>query len=106
MPSPKAGRSRARSTFRSDTDEEDHTQHEIEPGEPGPVAPDGPPPYAGPPPVPATKRLSDTEARTFGMLAHLAAFAGFAFPFGHILGPLLVWSLKKDEHPFVDDQGK
>jgi len=27
-------------------------------------------------------------------------------PFGNILGPLVVWLIKKDEMPLVDDQGK
>ena len=40
------------------------------------------------------------------MLAHLAAFAGFLVPFGTILGPLIVWLVKKNEYPFADDQGK
>jgi uncharacterized Tic20 family protein len=40
------------------------------------------------------------DARTFGMLAHLLGlFTGF-------VGPLIIWLIKKDEHPFVDDQGK
>ncbi|MHC4819193.1 MAG: DUF4870 domain-containing protein, partial [Planctomycetota bacterium] len=34
-------------------------------------------------------------------------FAGFiGIPFGNILGPLVIWLIKKDEMPFVDDQGK
>ena len=38
--------------------------------------------------------------RTFGMLAHLLGiFTGF-------LGPLIIWLVKKDEMPFVNDQGK
>ena len=41
------------------------------------------------------------------MLCHLAALALFVFPaFGNILGPLIVWLLKKDQYPLVDDQGK
>jgi uncharacterized Tic20 family protein len=27
-------------------------------------------------------------------------------PFGSIVGPLIIWLIKKDEMPFVDDQGK
>lgn len=46
------------------------------------------------------------DAKTFGMLTHLIAFAGFIFPFGNLIGPLVIWLLKKDEFPFVDDQGK
>ncbi len=27
-------------------------------------------------------------------------------PFGNIIGPLIIWQVKKAEFPFVDDQGK
>lgn len=37
---------------------------------------------------------------------HLAAFAGYVFPFGNIIGPLILWIYKKDESALVDDQGK
>lgn len=40
------------------------------------------------------------------MAAHLSAFSGHFIPFGHIIGPLVVWFLKKDELPLVDDQGR
>jgi len=48
----------------------------------------------------------EKEARTWGMICHLAALAGFVIPFGTIIGPLIVWLIKKDEFPFVNDQGK
>jgi len=40
------------------------------------------------------------------MLCHLIAFSGYLVPFGSVLGPLIIWMIKKDEMPFVDDQGK
>lgn len=40
------------------------------------------------------------------MLAHLSAFAGWVIPFGNVLGPLLVWVLKKDTMPLVNQHGK
>ncbi len=46
------------------------------------------------------------DAKMFGMLCHLAALAGFVIPFGNVIGPLVIWLIKKDEFPFVDDQGK
>jgi uncharacterized protein len=46
------------------------------------------------------------EERQWGMFAHLAALAGFLIPFGNLIGPLVVWQVKKNEMPFVDDQGK
>ena len=46
------------------------------------------------------------EQKTWGMIAHLSALVGLIIPFGNILGPLVVWLIKKDTMPFVDDQGK
>lgn len=46
------------------------------------------------------------EEKTFGMLCHLLAFAGFFIPLGTILGPLVMWLIKKDQSAFVNDQGK
>jgi uncharacterized Tic20 family protein len=46
------------------------------------------------------------EQKTWGMIAHLSALVGLIIPFGNILGPLVVWLVKKDTMPFVDDQGK
>ncbi|WP_414637004.1 DUF4870 domain-containing protein [Arenimonas sp.] len=40
------------------------------------------------------------------MVAHLASLAGLIIPLGNIVGPLVVWLIKKDTMPFVDDQGK
>jgi uncharacterized Tic20 family protein len=45
-------------------------------------------------------------ARTWAMACHLATFAGILATFGNVLGPLVVWLLKKDEHEFINDQGK
>ena len=46
------------------------------------------------------------QERTWAMFCHLGAFAGYMFPFGNILAPLIIWLVKKDELPFVEDQGK
>lgn len=46
------------------------------------------------------------EARTWAMLAHLSALSMLFTGFGGILGPLIVWLIKKDQLPFVNDQGK
>ncbi|WP_017939681.1 DUF4870 domain-containing protein [Zestomonas thermotolerans] len=46
------------------------------------------------------------EARQWAMFCHFAAFFGLVFPFGNLIGPLIVWQLKKDLAPFVDAQGK
>jgi uncharacterized Tic20 family protein len=49
--------------------------------------------------------LSETE-RNWAMICHLSAFAGFFFPFGGIIGPLICWLSKKDESAWVDLNGK
>lgn len=46
------------------------------------------------------------EEKTWGMLAHLSSLAAFIIPLGNVVGPLVVWLVKKDTMPFVDDQGK
>jgi uncharacterized protein len=49
---------------------------------------------------------TDRNGQTWGMLCHLAALAGYIIPLGNIVGPLVIWLIKKEEHPFVDKQGK
>jgi uncharacterized Tic20 family protein len=53
-----------------------------------------------------TQALPGKDERTWGMLCHLTAFAGFIVPFGNLIAPLVIWLVKKDELPFVNDQGK
>lgn len=52
------------------------------------------------------KIIDDKDERMWGMLCHLSALSGFVIPFGNIIGPLIVYSMKKDEYSFVADQGK
>ncbi|MGD0258440.1 MAG: DUF4870 domain-containing protein [Verrucomicrobiota bacterium] len=40
------------------------------------------------------------------MLCHLSALAGYIIPFGNVLGPLLIWQIKKNEFPSVEEHGK
>lgn len=47
------------------------------------------------------------EEKTWGMLVHLSALIQLVFHFfGLILGPLIIWLIKKDTMPFVKDQGR
>jgi uncharacterized protein len=50
--------------------------------------------------------LPTQDERTWGMLAHLTAFCGFLVPLGSVIGPLIVWLVKRDQSAFVADQGK
>ncbi|WP_010663184.1 DUF4870 domain-containing protein [Marinilabilia salmonicolor] len=47
-----------------------------------------------------------TDEKNWGMYCHLAAFAGLLIPFGNVIGPLIIWLIKKDEYPHVDAEGK
>ena len=51
--------------------------------------------------------VPSSEEKTTGMFCHLAALAGYiGIPLGCILGPLIVWLIKRDQSPFVDDHGR
>jgi len=53
-----------------------------------------------------TQLSSTPESRMWATLAHISALSGLIVPFGNILGPLVVWLIKREEMPFVDNQGK
>lgn len=52
------------------------------------------------------------EEKQWAMFAHLSALAGgiltsgWAGSIGCFIGPLIIWMVKKDTMPFVDDQAK
>jgi len=46
------------------------------------------------------------EERMWAMFCHLSGLAGFIFPFGNIIAPLVIWLVKKEESELVNDQGK
>ncbi|MDT8299916.1 MAG: DUF4870 domain-containing protein [Sedimentisphaerales bacterium] len=52
---------------------------------------------------------TNKDARMWGMICHLAGLGGLIpiVPIiGSVIGPLIVWQIKKDEFNFVADQGK
>ncbi|MBC8377851.1 MAG: DUF4870 domain-containing protein [Planctomycetes bacterium] len=56
-------------------------------------------------PAPAGELSKDDKM--WGTFCHLSALSIYiGIPFGHILGPLIIWLIKKDESPFVNEQGK
>jgi uncharacterized Tic20 family protein len=60
------------------------------------------PPQSGQPTPPLSGGIPTADERTWAMIAHLSAFAGFCVPLlGHIGGPLLVLLLRGDSSPFV-----
>ncbi|MGQ0802149.1 MAG: DUF4870 domain-containing protein [Pseudomarimonas sp.] len=57
------------------------------------------------PPMPPMASPS-AEEKQWAMFAHLSTLSGFIIPLGSLLGPLIIWQIKKNDMPFVDDQGK
>jgi uncharacterized Tic20 family protein len=53
-----------------------------------------------------TESTVPREARQWAMIVHIIALTGLITGVGFLLGPLIVWLLKKEDHPFVDGQGK
>ena len=56
--------------------------------------------------APVEYHIPPGDERNLAMFCHLAALAGYLMPFGNILGPLIIWLVKREESPIVDDQGK
>jgi uncharacterized Tic20 family protein len=50
---------------------------------------------------------AEKESRLWATFCHLSAMLGLVgVPFGHLLGPLIIWLIKRNDFEFVDDQGK
>ncbi|MEP6908488.1 MAG: DUF4870 domain-containing protein [Pseudoxanthomonas sp.] len=63
------------------------------------------------PPPPPVGVVPSAEERQWAMFAHLSALLGGLLTgafggFGFFIGPLVIWLIKKDTMPFVNDQGK
>ena len=55
--------------------------------------------------VPASEIGQDEKQ--WAMFCHLAALLGLlGIPFGNIVGPLIMWLIKKEVMPYVNQQGK
>lgn len=52
------------------------------------------------------KNSDQPSYERWGMFCHLSAFAACIVPFGHILGPFLVWHFNKHKDPLIDACGK
>ena len=67
-------------------------------------SPPGPAPAAAPELLPPELQSANAskDERTWGMVGHLAALAGLTqIPFANVLGPLIVWLIKREESKFV-----
>lgn len=52
-------------------------------------------------------RRPTAEERNWAMGCHLASLIIFlGIPFGNLIGPFIIWLLKREEYPMVEEQGK
>jgi hypothetical protein len=50
---------------------------------------------------------SSRDVKTWNVLCHATALAGFFVPWaGHILGPLIIWLAKRGDSPEIDEHGR
>ncbi len=50
--------------------------------------------------------MEKKQENQIAMFCHLSALFGFIIPMGSILGPLVVWLVKRGDSEVIDDQGK
>jgi len=50
--------------------------------------------------------MTPREENEWAMYCHLSGLAGYVVPMGNILGPLIVWLMKKEDSSIVDQHGK
>lgn len=55
---------------------------------------------------PTAPSSSGMTANQWAMLLHFSQYAGFIVPVGGFLVPILIWQLKKDDVPGLDEHGK
>ncbi len=46
------------------------------------------------------------DEQNWAMFCHLSALSGFIIPFGSVIGPLVIWLIKRAEMPMVEVHGK
>ncbi len=85
--------------------EGDKMNEEQERHQPSQEPPESPPPHTPPERKPISQYEKDE--RLWSILCHLLGLLVFVgVPFGNVIGPLVIWLIKKDEFPAVNEHGK
>ena len=50
--------------------------------------------------------MTTRNDKNYSSITHLSGFAGWFFPFGNIIAPLILWIAKKNESTYIDVHGK
>ena len=54
----------------------------------------------------AVNASSDKDGQMWSMILHLSLLSNCVIPIAGIIAPIVIWQIKKDEHPIVDVHGK
>lgn len=57
-------------------------------------------------PTSVSSKPRNQDEKTWFLLAHLSSLSSFIVPFGSLLGPFLVWQIKKDQMPGIVSHAK
>jgi uncharacterized Tic20 family protein len=50
--------------------------------------------------------LNNQETRQWAMFLHLSQLAGFIVPLLGLIAPVIIWQIKKEQYPALDEHGK
>jgi uncharacterized Tic20 family protein len=73
-------------------------QNENQAAETPPEAPAAPAPAATP-----STSSSDKDFRMWAMILHFSLLAGFVIPLGGLIAPIIIWQIKKEEFPALNE---
>ena len=59
-----------------------------------------------PTPPPGPLGREEISARQWGLIIHLSVLAGYIVPLAGFVTPVVLWQLKKHDHPMIDAHGK
>lgn len=50
--------------------------------------------------------MSEINDKQWAMLCHISSLAGYIIPLGNVIAPYIIWHLKKDQSPTINEHGK
>lgn len=50
--------------------------------------------------------MPSTESKQWAMALHLSQFAGYVIPLAGFAAPIIIWRIKRDEMPELDEHGR
>ncbi len=49
---------------------------------------------------------NEQQARQWALFLHLSQLAGYIIPLLGLIAPIIIWQIKKEEYPILDEHGK